>query len=707
MRFFDSKNSARRLLIRRGFLLKRSVLRRLINLRAVDDNAPFHPGVVHPHDTKHPETYRKPEEIRKTRKRRLEIPLPPVKLKYHTDALDVTANIYSWGNGSHGALGQGHYRDVPYPTQVLALQRIPIKHVASGWSHAVCVTEDGHIYRWGWIDDVKTTFTNANMKKRVPRFTNAWQKTGQLFSPQMTNWFFRDASDLTPKIVEGLQGIPISKAICGCGFTVALSADGRVYSWGHGRWGNLGHRIFVSWSEIFAVPKLITRLRDIKIVDIACGYVHTLFLDENGGLWACGPGVNGRLGLGEGAARGEYPLPIQVSPLWEQRMYQVNRKIERRMRSRGRNVKIEDYIPFVTKIACGHKHSAVITDDGKLWTFGAGIFGALGHGHDFRDQWWPAQVAALKDEIVIDVKCGQHHSVALTATGEVWTWGMSRHGQCARPRGEAFMLSKFDELGEDMSIVKESPPPDRDVDLIVENDPLAMKPGKIKLPEGVVPFAIEAGWYNTSVIDQEGRLWTWGEENGRLTYDPEPKLYEVAPGIRQVDHGWLHSLAVTRRSDEETWMSWHERPETPTKPERPPTEARQTLLLASDSEDEDDEDITLFEAFRRAREARLEGWERDSNMIIERTPEKDEAAFQKTIEHREKLFQENLKQKRLAAEEEQKKLESETKEETPESQDETPESQDEGPESQDEPLKKENDENIENEAESSEGQKKE
>lgn len=39
--------------------------------------------------------------------------------------------------------------------------------VFRGWAHSVCVTEDGKVYRWGWLDDVKTTFTNANMKKRV------------------------------------------------------------------------------------------------------------------------------------------------------------------------------------------------------------------------------------------------------------------------------------------------------------------------------------------------------------------------------------------------------------------------------------------------------------------------------------------------------------------------------------------------------------
>ena len=119
----------------------------------------------------------------------------------------------------------------------------------------------------------------------------------------------------------------------------------------------------MTWTEIFAIPKLIDRLRDVRIVDIACGYVHTLFLDDEGGLWGCGPGYTGRLGVGEGAARGEYPIPIQISPLWEQRMHHVNKKVERRLRSRGRHVKIEDYVPCVTKVACGHKVTQIGLSD--------------------------------------------------------------------------------------------------------------------------------------------------------------------------------------------------------------------------------------------------------------------------------------------------------------------------------------------------------
>ena len=43
--------------------------------------------------------------------------------------------------------------------------------------------------------------------------------------------------------------------------------------------------------------------------------------------------------------------------------------------------------------ACGSCHTAVVTEEGFLWTFGRGVCGALGHGDD-HNQWEPCLVRA-------------------------------------------------------------------------------------------------------------------------------------------------------------------------------------------------------------------------------------------------------------------------------------------------------------------------
>jgi len=55
-------------------------------------------------------------------------------------------------------------------------------------------------------------------------------------------------------------------------------------------------------------------------------------------------------------------------------------------------------------------------------TWGNGHYSRLGHP-DSKDCWSPTAVAALQGKSITKVSAGIYHTVAIGATGEVWTWG--------------------------------------------------------------------------------------------------------------------------------------------------------------------------------------------------------------------------------------------------------------------------------------------
>ena len=89
--------------------------------------------------------------------------------------------------------------------------------------------------------------------------------------------------------------------------------------------------------------------------------------------------------------------------------------------------------------SAGERHSLVITagddDDGQqsatrtaVWSFGHGAFGVLGHGG--RDgELVPRRIEALDHVLVRRVAAGQSHSMALSHSGELFTWGGGARGK--------------------------------------------------------------------------------------------------------------------------------------------------------------------------------------------------------------------------------------------------------------------------------------
>jgi len=77
----------------------------------------------------------------------------------------------------------------------------------------------------------------------------------------------------------------------------------------------------------------------------------------------------------------------------------------------------------------GGKHCLALTSEGSVYSWGESEDGKLGHGPDRPKSEMPQKIVALEGIEIVDVACGGAHSAAITCNGEVFTWGKGRYGR--------------------------------------------------------------------------------------------------------------------------------------------------------------------------------------------------------------------------------------------------------------------------------------
>ena len=162
---------------------------------------------------------------------------------------------------------------------------------------------------------------------------------------------------LLPTRVEAFAGRRVAAVSAGMYHSLALTADGSVWSWGYGGHGKLGH----GDQQRQSLPKKIDALTGRRVVAVSAGDTHSLALTADGAVWSFGCGWNGRLGHGDTQTQ---LLPKKVEALVGQR---------------------------VVAVAAGTVHTIVITADGAVWSWGGGLSGKLGHG-DEHNQRLPKKI---------------------------------------------------------------------------------------------------------------------------------------------------------------------------------------------------------------------------------------------------------------------------------------------------------------------------
>ena len=231
----------------------------------------------------------------------------------HTLVLTEAGRVWAYGCGKDGRLGTGDEDDRTTPTEVAGLQGVTITFVAAGFSHSVAVSAGGGTFTWG------------------------------------LGWYGRlghgdEDKQLEPREVEAgrFGGGRVVQAAAGHGHTAAVTAEGRLYTWGAGYYGQLGQGTLAN----MLVPTLVRAggLEGAPALMVACGSDHTLAVTRAGALYACGAGRYGQLGLNDKEDRTVFER-VGLPVLSDAR---------------------------IVTASAGWFHSAAVTEDGALFTWGGG-----------------------------------------------------------------------------------------------------------------------------------------------------------------------------------------------------------------------------------------------------------------------------------------------------------------------------------------------
>ncbi|KAG7598177.1 Regulator of chromosome condensation RCC1 [Arabidopsis suecica] len=302
--------------------------------------------------------------------------------------------------------------------------------------------------------------------------------------------------ELLPQLLS-LTSLPsISMLACGGAHVIALTSDGKVFTWGRGSSGQLGHGDILN----ITLPKLVSFFDGYVITQAAAGWSHSGFVSDSGCLFTCGNGSFGQLGHGDNMS---LSTPAKVS-------YFSNESVK--------------------MVACGMRHSLVLFAGNQVCGFGSGKRGQLGFTSDgTKSVNLPCVVSGLKDVEVTRISANGDHSAAISADGQFFSWG---RGFCAGPDvyapqclpsslsfrevavgwNHALLLTVDGEVFKLGNTLNKQPEKQQ---LQIDSSEALL--AKVSDFDGVKVLQIAAGAEHSAAVTENGEVKTWGwGEHGQL-----------------------------------------------------------------------------------------------------------------------------------------------------------------------------------------------
>ena len=175
---------------------------------------------------------------------------------------------------------------------------------------------------------------------------------------------------------------------------------GKLWSFGDNEFGQLGR---VTQGNIDRNPTPVPVFENIIVTKVSCESYHTMVITQDGKLWSFGDNEFGQ--LGRVTQGNENPIPMLV-PIFK------------------------DMI--IINVSCGSFHTMVITQGNKLWSFGNNRSGQLGRVTQGNDNPTPRLVPAFEDMVVTKISCGSKHTMVITEGGKLWSFGYNRYCQLGK-----------------------------------------------------------------------------------------------------------------------------------------------------------------------------------------------------------------------------------------------------------------------------------
>ncbi|ALA07181.1 putative regulator of chromosome condensation family protein [Brevibacillus phage SecTim467] len=334
-----------------------------------------------------------------------------------------------------------------------------------------------------------------------------------------------------PQISKGLSNVKMVAQ--GMYHSLILSNNGELYSVGYNYYGQLGTT--VGWRTQNAHQDPVLIMADVK--EIACGYLHSVVLKDNGDVYTFGYGNFGQLGNG---SYNDVSVPQKVA---------TNAK----------------------HVGAGNICSFYISQDDKLYGCGYNKYGNLGLSNTADHYQWTYIMSDIKQ-----VDGGVYHSLFLTLDGKALACGYNYYGQLGTNVG-AGLSTAYPQPREIMQDVKQVVGGGDSTYIVTSSGDLytvgRSNYGQLgsgsysdinyqlkKVRSNVRQVA--AGYYHSHVLDNDGKVYGagWnlygqvGVSNNTGTNAPNPNYLFVTDNVRKL-YGTLES--VIRFTDVSVTSSFH------------------------------------------------------------------------------------------------------------------------------------------------------